>query len=143
MLSEWEQASPYDGDCSRTQVGPARDFRSHQVIPAKVRATAGESAHVLRSRTQCAGQEARVGVSIICFVAYAIDKSAARSGGWRTAERTLLVLGLAGGWPGAILAQQLLRHKTNKPSFRSAFWGTVVLNVVAFVVINSPLVTAR
>jgi len=82
-------------------------------------------------------------VSIICFIAYAIDKSAARSGGWRTAESTLLVLGLAGGWPGAILAQQLLRHKSNKPSFRSAFWGTVVLNVVAFVLINSPLVTVR
>lgn len=86
---------------------------------------------------------AYVGVSIICFMAYAIDKSAARGGGWRTAESTLLVLGLAGGWPGAILAQQLLRHKSNKPSFRSAFWGTVVLNVVAFVLINSPLVTAR
>ena len=86
---------------------------------------------------------AYAGVSFICFMAYAIDKSAARSGGWRTAERTLLVLGLAGGWPGAILAQQLLRHKTTKPSFRSAFWGTVVLNVVAFVLINSPLVTAR
>jgi len=86
---------------------------------------------------------AYVGVNIICFVAYAIDKSAARSGGWRTAESTLLALGLAGGWPGAILAQQLLRHKSNKPSFRSAFWGTVVLNVVAFVLINSPLVTAR
>ena len=67
---------------------------------------------------------AYVGVSIICFVAYAIDKSAARSGGWRTAESTLLALGLACGWPGAILAQQLLRHKSNKPSFRSAFWGT-------------------
>lgn len=86
---------------------------------------------------------AYVGASFICFMAYAIDKSAARRGGWRTAESTLLVLGLAGGWPGAILAQQLFRHKSNKPSFRSAFWGTVVLNVVAFVLINSPLLTAR
>jgi uncharacterized membrane protein YsdA (DUF1294 family)/cold shock CspA family protein len=86
---------------------------------------------------------AYVGVSVVCFMAYAFDKSAARSGGWRTPESTLLALGLAGGWPGAILAQQLLRHKSNKPTFRSAFWGTVVLNVVAFVLINSPLVTAR
>ena len=86
---------------------------------------------------------AYVAVSIICFMANAIDKSAARSGGWRTAESTLLFLGLAGGWPGAILAQQCLRHKSTKPSFRSAFWGTVVLNVMAFVLINSPLMTAR
>jgi uncharacterized membrane protein YsdA (DUF1294 family) len=83
------------------------------------------------------------GVSIICFLAYAFDKSAARSGRWRTAESTLLLLGLAGGWPGAILAQQWLRHKSNKLSFRSAFWVTVVLNIVAFVLVNSPLVRAR
>jgi uncharacterized membrane protein YsdA (DUF1294 family)/cold shock CspA family protein len=80
--------------------------------------------------------------SVACFGAYAADKSAAVSGSWRIAENTLLVLGLAGGWPGAIVAQQLLRHKSNKASFRSAFWGTVVLNVVAFVAINSPFLQA-
>jgi len=82
-------------------------------------------------------------VSVVFFFAYAVDKSAARSGGWRTSESTLLVLGLACGWPGAILAQQLLRHKSNKPSFRSAFWGTVALNVVAFVIVSSPVVMQR
>jgi uncharacterized membrane protein YsdA (DUF1294 family)/cold shock CspA family protein len=59
--------------------------------------------------------------SVVCFAAYAADKSAAVSGRWRIAESTLLALGLAGGWPGAILAQQVLRHKSNKASFRSAF----------------------
>lgn len=77
-----------------------------------------------------------------CFAAYATDKSAAVSGRWRIAESTLLALGLAGGWPGAILAQQVLRHKSNKASFRSAFWGTVVLNVAAFVAVHSPVVQA-
>ena len=81
-----------------------------------------------------------LGASIACFLAYAADKSAAVSGEWRISERTLLVLGLAGGWPGAIVAQQVLRHKSSKASFRSAFWGTVVLNVASFVVINSTLV---
>lgn len=78
--------------------------------------------------------------SVVCFAAYAADKSAAVSGRWRIAESTLLALGLAGGWPGAILAQQVLRHKSNKASFRSAFWATVVLNVAAFVVVHSPVV---
>jgi uncharacterized membrane protein YsdA (DUF1294 family)/cold shock CspA family protein len=80
--------------------------------------------------------------SVICFGAYAADKSAAVSGNWRIAESTLLLFGLVGGWPGAIVAQQVLRHKSNKASFRSAFWGTVVLNVVAFVAVNSPFVQA-
>lgn len=76
--------------------------------------------------------------SVVCFAAYAIDKSAAASGGWRISERNLLLLGLVGGWPGAILAQQLLRHKSSKTAFRSAFWATVVLNVVGFIATFSP-----
>ena len=77
-------------------------------------------------------------LSAICFVVYVADKSAARSGGWRTSESTLLLLGLASGWPGALPAQQWLRHKSTKASFRSAFWGTVVINICAFVVLSSP-----
>jgi uncharacterized membrane protein YsdA (DUF1294 family)/cold shock CspA family protein len=77
-------------------------------------------------------------VSIICFVVYAIDKSAASAQRWRVSETTLLLLGVVGGWPGAILAQQTLRHKTQKASFRSAFWGTVVINLLAFGVFATP-----
>ena len=71
--------------------------------------------------------------SVVCFFAYAFDKAAAQAGRWRTAESTLLLLGLAGGWPGALLAQQLLRHKSSKAPFRAAFWATVVVNVAGFV----------
>ena len=71
-------------------------------------------------------------LSLLCFRVYALDKSAARSGGRRTPERRLLVLGLAGGWPGALLAQQWLRHKTVKRPFRRWFWCTVAANLAAF-----------
>jgi uncharacterized membrane protein YsdA (DUF1294 family) len=75
-----------------------------------------------------------LGASVLCFAFYARDKSAARARGRRrTPERTLLLLGLAGGWPGAVLAQQWLRHKSAKPSFRAKFWMTVVVNVAAFI----------
>jgi len=70
-------------------------------------------------------------VSILTFLVYWSDKSAARRGQWRTKESTLLFLGLAGGWPGAVVAQRVLRHKSRKQSFQVAFWGTVVLNSVA------------
>jgi uncharacterized membrane protein YsdA (DUF1294 family) len=80
-----------------------------------------------------------LGTSVVTFVIYAVDKSAARSGRWRVSESTLLSIGLVGGWPGAVLAQQLLRHKTKKLSFGRAFWATVLLNVVAFVVFATPL----
>jgi len=80
--------------------------------------------------------------SLSCFVAYAIDKSAARNGGWRTPERTLLLLGLVGGWPGGVLAQQWLRHKTAKRSFQQMFWFTVVANVAGFLWLSSRLAGA-
>lgn len=78
------------------------------------------------------------GLSLACFLAYARDKSAARNGRWRTSEGTLHGLALAGGWPGALLAQQLLRHKSRKRGFRAVFWVTVVLNVAAFLLLASP-----
>jgi uncharacterized membrane protein YsdA (DUF1294 family) len=71
-------------------------------------------------------------MSLLCFACYAWDKSAARAGRWRTRESTLLVLGLLCGWPGALLAQQLLRHKATKAAFQLTFWATVVLNVAGF-----------
>jgi len=77
--------------------------------------------------------------SLTCFVAYVLDKSAARHGGWRTPERTLLVLGLVGGWPGALLAQQWLRHKTSKRPFQRMFRATVAANLAGFVYFSSRL----
>jgi uncharacterized membrane protein YsdA (DUF1294 family)/cold shock CspA family protein len=76
---------------------------------------------------------AYIGLSLTAFLAYAFDKSAAVSGRWRTAEQTLHLFSLAGGWPGALVAQQLLRHKTSKQSFVYAFWFTALLNVGTFV----------
>ena len=70
-------------------------------------------------------------VSILTFLVYWYDKSAARNGQWRTKESSLLFLGLAGGWPGAVIAQRLLRHKSGKRTFQVAFWGTVVMNSIA------------
>lgn len=70
--------------------------------------------------------------SLSCFLMYALDKSAARAGRWRTPETTLLLLGLVGGWPGAVLAQQWLRHKSSKRAFRWKFHTTVIVNIVVF-----------
>ncbi len=67
-------------------------------------------------------------VSIITFTVYAIDKSAATKGTWRTSESTLHLLSLVGGWPGALVAQQKLRHKSKKQFFRFVYWITVALN---------------
>lgn len=76
--------------------------------------------------------------SLLTFIMYAVDKSAAQKGAWRTQESTLHLLSLAGGWPGALVAQQKLRHKSKKQSFRSVFWLTVLLNCGAFIWLLTP-----
>jgi uncharacterized membrane protein YsdA (DUF1294 family)/cold shock CspA family protein len=76
--------------------------------------------------------------SMLTFFVYASDKSAAQKGAWRTKESTLHLLSLAGGWPGALIAQQKLRHKSQKRSFRFIFWFTVLLNCSAFIWLLTP-----
>jgi uncharacterized membrane protein YsdA (DUF1294 family)/cold shock CspA family protein len=78
-------------------------------------------------------------LSLATYLAYAADKSAAARGSWRVSERSLHAMALAGGWPGALLAQQFLRHKSTKQEFRQVFWATAVLNVVGLVVLASPI----
>ncbi|WP_022882311.1 DUF1294 domain-containing protein [Gryllotalpicola ginsengisoli] len=76
------------------------------------------------------------GMSAVAFGMYAWDKRAAIDGARRTRESTLQAAALLGGWPGAVVAQQLLRHKNRKTSFQLAFWLIVVVNVGAFVVLT-------
>jgi uncharacterized membrane protein YsdA (DUF1294 family)/cold shock CspA family protein len=77
-------------------------------------------------------------MSLTTYVFYYCDKSAAQRGTWRTPENTLHLLALFGGWPGAFVAQQALRHKSKKRSFLEVFWVTVALNSCAFVVLSTP-----
>lgn len=64
-------------------------------------------------------------VSLITFGAYAWDKHRARAAEWRTPEATLHLWELIGGWPGAYLAQRLLRHKSSKTSYLVVYWFIV------------------
>lgn len=72
-----------------------------------------------------------VGLSLLTYGAYWWDKAAASKAAQRTPESTLHLLSLIGGWPGALMAQQRLRHKSVKQPFRAVFWLTVALNIAA------------
>lgn len=65
-------------------------------------------------------------MSAVTFCAYALDKARARRGGWRIAEKTLHGLELLGGWPGALVAQRVVKHKRRKASYMLVF-GLIVL----------------
>lgn len=68
-------------------------------------------------------------MSGVTLLSYRLDKSAAVANRRRTPEQSLHLLALFGGWPGALLAQSVFRHKSSKAAFQWAFRATVVLNL--------------
>ncbi|CAK8713647.1 DUF1294 domain-containing protein [Candidatus Electrothrix aarhusensis] len=82
-------------------------------------------------------------ISLLTFLVYAKDKSAAKKGAWRTPESTLHLFSLFGGWPGALVAQQTLRHKSKKQPFRFVFWLTVLLNCAGLFWLFTPTGAAQ
>ena len=72
-------------------------------------------------------------VSGLAFLLYWSDERKARLDRWRVPENLLHAVELAGGWPGALLAQQVFRHKTRKLSFQLLFWMIVLLHQVFWI----------
>lgn len=68
-------------------------------------------------------------MSLVALGAYGIDKRRANRGKRRIPEKTLHLFEVLGGWPGAVLGQQMFRHKTVKMSFRLVLWAIVFLHV--------------
>ena len=71
-------------------------------------------------------------MSIATFVAFWLDKRAARAGRWRIPESTLHMMELCGGFAGAFAAQRWLRHKSAKPSYRLVLWGITLVHAAAW-----------
>ena len=69
-------------------------------------------------------------MSLLCYACYFYDKRAAERGHWRISEKSLHLLELLGGWPGALFAQRSLRHKNKKLSYQLVFWLIVSLHIV-------------
>jgi uncharacterized membrane protein YsdA (DUF1294 family)/cold shock CspA family protein len=68
--------------------------------------------------------------SLFAYLLYGHDKIRAIRGGWRVSEATLHLLELAGGWPGAWVAQQTMRHKTVKASYQLIYRAIVAAHMV-------------
>lgn len=88
------------------------------------------AAHVSR-RLPPLALAAAAGLNALTFIAFALDKRAAQQKRWRTPEAHLHLLELLGGWPASGFAQQLLRHKRAKPTYRRAFAVMIVLHLLA------------
>lgn len=70
-------------------------------------------------------------INLITLALYYIDKEWSTRDTERIPENFLLLLGLFGGWMGAILAQQTFRHKSIKQPFQTLFICSIVVNILA------------
>lgn len=134
-LAAFAQARLAAGIASRSSSGPNRSTTGRAVTVSLVFFIL-LGVLVLTRRLPGLALLLYTGMSFFTYIAYAVDKSAARNGTWRTSEQALIVLGLAGGWPGALLAQSFLRHKSSKPSFQAAYWGSVVMNCLVLAAVT-------
>jgi uncharacterized membrane protein YsdA (DUF1294 family)/cold shock CspA family protein len=73
-------------------------------------------------------------LSLLLFREFRHDKQAAKKDRWRIPENRMHLLSVLGGWPGALVAQQGLRHKSKKYTFLIPFWLTILLNLTAFAI---------
>ena len=59
-----------------------------------------------------------IGINVLTFIIYGIDKAKARRNLWRIPESTLLLLAALGGSIGAWLGMKAWHHKTLHKKFR-------------------------
>ena len=82
-------------------------------------------------------------MNVLSYWLYAQDKEAAQLGNRRIPENVLHLVAFLGGWPAAWLAQQKLRHKTQKQPFRQIYFCTIAFNIILILWLISPLNSLR
>lgn len=73
-----------------------------------------------------------IGINIITFLVYGLDKLLAKLRSWRIPEATLLLLAAIGGSVGAYVAMQSFRHKTLHWKFKLGVPALFLLQVAAY-----------
>ena len=74
-----------------------------------------------------------IGVNVITFVVYGIDKLKAKKGKWRVPEATLLLLAVVGGSVGAWCGVRVWHHKTMHAKFKYGIPLIMAVHAVLFV----------
>ena len=71
-----------------------------------------------------------IGINVLTFLVFGIDKWKARRGRWRIPEDTLLWMSIVGGSIGALVGMYLFRHKTQKRKFNLGIPAILVAQAV-------------
>ncbi len=71
-----------------------------------------------------------IGINVITFMVYGIDKLKAKKGKWRIPEATLLLLAIVGGSIGAWCGMKVWHHKTMHKKFKYGVPMILMIQIV-------------
>lgn len=71
-----------------------------------------------------------IGINIVTFFVYDIDKWKARKSKWRISEATLLMLAVIGGSIGAWLGVKVWHHKTLHKKFKYGIPAIIIIQLI-------------
>lgn len=77
-----------------------------------------------------------IGINIITFLIYGIDKLKAKNGKWRIPEATLLMLAIAGGSVGAWCGVRVWHHKTMHKKFKYGIPLIVAIQIATIIYLS-------
>ena len=74
-------------------------------------------------------------MSGVAFSLFYFDKWAAQAGAWRIPELWLHCVEMAFGWPGALIASEVIKHKRKKKSYMTILYIISALHIIIGVLI--------
>jgi uncharacterized membrane protein YsdA (DUF1294 family) len=69
-------------------------------------------------------------MSLVSVLLFYIDKDQAKNQGWRISEKHLHLSELLGGWPGVYFAMNWFKHKRQKQSYLTIYYGIIGLHLL-------------
>ena len=71
-----------------------------------------------------------IGINLLTFIVYGIDKYKAKRFKWRISETSLLLLAVAGGSGGALMGMRVWHHKTMHKKFKYGIPAILIIQLV-------------
>ena len=73
-----------------------------------------------------------IGINLVTFIFFGVDKRKARKGKWRIPEKVLIGMAIFGGSIGALLGMYTFRHKTKKRKFNLGIPAILIAQVALY-----------
>ena len=70
-----------------------------------------------------------LGINVVTFIVYGIDKYKAKKAKWRISEATLLLLAVLGGSAGAWVGMKVWHHKTMHKKFKYGIPAILLIQI--------------